>query len=89
MILRWIDIREGNSCDCIIETLIIDKQWWDESFWCPLGNYSLAELREGSGGTVMKEEGSTDVVPHRSEWSERTKHQQAACPGYTNLDAES
>lgn len=67
MILRWIDIREGNSCDCITETLIIDKQWWDESFWCPIGSCNLAELREGSGGIVKREEGSTYVVPRRSK----------------------
>ena len=33
------------------------------------------------------EEGSTDVVPHFSEWSERTKYHQAACRDVRDPDS--
>ena len=36
---------------------------------------------------MAKEEGSTDVVPHFSEWSERTKYHQAACRDVIDPDS--
>ena len=36
---------------------------------------------------MAKKEGSTDVVPHFSEWSERTKYYPAACRDVRDPDS--